>query len=117
MTKFTSLVRICIISAIIASGFFLTLYFLGGFNAINYFYTILEFDTITETWREVANMRSARASPGVSIIDFNHVENFVSDCYSGTFLSKTCSKLNPFTLKRHYWRCLQTDVHCSGLVY
>ena len=59
----------------------------GGFNAINYFYTILEFDTREETWLEVSNMRSARGGPGVSVIDFNHVQNFVSDCTSGKFLT------------------------------
>ena len=62
------------------------LFLLGGFNAINYFYTILEFDTSSETWQEVSNMRSARGGPGVSVIDFNEVKDFVSNCYTGTGL-------------------------------
>ena len=65
---------------------------LGGFNAINYFYTILEFDTSSETWQEVSNMRSARGGPGVSVIDFNEVKDFVSNCYTGTgLIDRECS--------------------------
>ena len=85
MAKFTFLVSVEV------KSIYLQIYILktiGGFNAISYFYTILEFDTVLETWLEVSNMRSARGGPGVSVIDFNHVQNFVSDCSSGRFLNK-----------------------------
>ena len=70
------------------------IYILGGFNAINYFYTIMEFDTVSETWLEVANMKSARGGPGLSVIDFNHVKNFTSDCISGKLLNLKHIKSN-----------------------
>ena len=47
----------------------------------------MEFDTVLETWLEVANMKSARGGPGVSVIDFNHVKDSVTDCISGTLLN------------------------------
>ena len=81
MAKFTFLVSVEV------KSIYLQIYILktiGGFNAISYFYTILEFDTVSETWLEVSNMRSARGGPGVSVIDFNHLQNYVSNCYSGT---------------------------------
>ena len=71
----------------------------GGFNAINYFYTILEFDTVSETWLEVSNMRSARGGPGVSVIDFNHLQNYVSDCYSGRLIIKSREIVNTYNSK------------------
>ena len=62
------------------------IYLSGGYNASSYFYTIMEFDTVLETWLEVANMKSARGGPGVSVIDFNHVKDSATDCISGKLL-------------------------------
>ena len=78
----------------------------------------MEFDTVSETWLEVANMKSARGGPGVSVIDFNHVKDSVTDCISGKLLNlKHIKSNNISTFKRDYWRCQQTDFLSAGFVH
>ena len=43
-------------------------------------------------------MKSARGGPGVSVIDFNHVKDFTSDCISGELLKLKHIKSNNISI-------------------